>query len=82
MAEHVGVSGEGREDVDEPEELGLERWVAHGPGEHPLAPPRQVKDAGPLAGAELGDAAGQRAGIGIEPGIARRRHMITVPGPD
>jgi hypothetical protein len=73
VAQHVGVAGGGREHVDEPEQLRLERRVRHRPAEHPLAPPRHGVDAvvartGP--GAQLGDVAGEGRHLGVQ----RRGH--------
>src|SRR5439155_11227028 len=66
VAQHVGVAGGGREDVDEPEQLGLERRVRHRPLEHALAPPRALHDVGPLSRAEVGDAVSEGAHLGLE----------------
>src|SRR5207253_9382384 len=64
--EYVAVVDCGREDVDEAEELGLERRVRHGPVEHPLAPPRALDDARSLPLAQLGDATSEGADLGFE----------------
>ena len=44
VAQHFGVVGARGEDVDEPEQLGLELRVGHRPGQHPLAPPSEMED--------------------------------------
>ena len=66
VTQNVGISGRGREDVHEAEELGLERRVGHRPREHALAPPRHAVDPRPLVGAELGDAPGQGGDVRVE----------------
>ena len=87
VAQHVGVAGGRREDVDEPEQLGLERRVRHGPLEHPLGPPRRLDQPGALLSGQLGQLASDRRGGGIErrahhPGGygSSRRYRFRIPG--
>src|SRR5581483_11339046 len=53
----------GGEDVDEAEQLGLERPPGHGPVEQALAGPRAAEERGVLLAAGLGDPPGQRLDI-------------------
>ena len=72
----VGVAGGGREDVDEPEELGLERRVRHRPLEHALGPPRRLDHARLVVAGELGQLVGDGRGRAVE----RRRHSPECTG--
>ena len=70
----VGVAGGGREDVDEAEELGLERRVRHRPLEHALGPPRRLDHARLVVAGQLG----QLVGDGRRGAVERRRHAPNV----
>jgi len=60
VAHDVVVVTAAGEDVDEAEQLRLERAPSHGPVEELLAPPRAPEQAALLLAAGLGDPAGQR----------------------
>ena len=76
VAHHVGVAGGGREDVDEAEELGLERRVRHGPLEHALGPPRGLDDPRLAPAGQLR----QLMGDGRRGSIERRGHPCRMYG--
>ena len=76
VAHDVVVVTAAGEDVDEAEQLGLERPFGHGPAEELLAPPRPPEQAGLLLAAGLGDPPGQRLDISLG-GCAHGPHEAT-----
>ena len=87
MAQDVGIVRRGGKDVDETEQLRLERRMRHRPLEHAFAPPRRVDDPRALPRAQLGDPASQGASLGQTTGdrdigrIAWSRQTVSLGAP-
>ena len=80
VAQDVVVVHHRREGVDEPEELGLERWATHRPVHHPVGNRRAPEELRASADAELGEPPGDAPDRVLEPLVeGTGRHGRTVP---